>query len=445
VAAWGETGEDAEQRLALEWLEQLPPPALCVSLEFSERTVFTSYVPVNDDSSPMGKKGAFGPMGTLPIGRNRQGRAFPAVVPAESTFHLRWDLDLPTHFRSAMQQLCELATYLGHSATPVQIWIAEETPEPTLVPTDSRSNFRLRTFGQGRTEYLKNRFDAGVRPQPARWQAYEPPKTEDEFPPLNGPFDPGLIVLRQVEGRKFGLESCGIVADALRKTLMQRNGDPIPEWISGHAADGVSKEPRPAYLPLAFTGHEHADGHLLGLAIALPNGFVHTDRLMELLAKHDNDEYEHLPYLDLGVTNPYFAGEVVGKLKLELDDRPDRSRAVSMKAGTWIAASRVWRTVTPILLPKFPKKGLSREVIVAEASLQSGYPEPVSLRVGMAPTLQGVPHVRSFQTLRKSNVPPRPLVHAAIEFPVPIRGPVVIGGGRFFGYGFCRPCQEEQP
>ena len=77
VAAWGETGEDAQQRAVLEWLETLGPPALAVALEFSQRTPFISYVPVNDDSSPIGKKGAFGAMGSLPIGRNRQTASIP--------------------------------------------------------------------------------------------------------------------------------------------------------------------------------------------------------------------------------------------------------------------------------------------------------------------------------------------------------------------------------
>ena len=39
---------------------------------------------------------------------------------------------------------------------------------------------------------------------------------------------------------------------------------------------------------------------------------------------------------------------------------------------------------------------------------------------------------------------PRPLTHAEVEFPVPVRGPVLIGAGRYSGYGTCRPRREEQ-
>src|SRR5206468_468155 len=86
VAAWGEAGEDLDQRAAMEWLEGLGPPGIAVALETSSRTSFTSYVPVNDDSSPMGKNGPYGAMGSVAIGRNRQPRQFPAIVPESPTF-----------------------------------------------------------------------------------------------------------------------------------------------------------------------------------------------------------------------------------------------------------------------------------------------------------------------------------------------------------------------
>ena len=130
VAGWGEAGEDADQREALEWLETLEAPSLAVPLEQSERTSFTSYVPVNDDGNPMGKKGAFGPMGSLPIGRNRQPRQFPAVVPVSPTFFLIWEGDVPVNLRPALEKVCGLVTYLGHSASPVRVWIEDQPPKP---------------------------------------------------------------------------------------------------------------------------------------------------------------------------------------------------------------------------------------------------------------------------------------------------------------------------
>ena len=452
VAAWGEAGEDVAQREALEWLESLKEaPSLAVPLEVSERTPFTSYVPVNDDSSPMNKKGApFGAMGGMPIGRNRQPRQFPAVVPNSPTLFLSWDVDVPANLRPALAKVCELVTYLGHSASPVRMWIEDQTQAPTLIPDDRRATYHLRMFGGGRLSYLKTRYDLGLRPQPSRWQGYATPKGEENGTPLDGPFDPGIFVMRELPGnRRYALESCGIIADAIRTELMRRYGPAAPEWISGHAADGSqSKQARPAYLPLGFVDREHADGHLLGVAIVVPRDFEHTEQLITLLGSHegskDHDIESGVPFLSLTIRNPHLENREIGELHLELDERPEGRRQFTLKSFTWTHPHRIWKTVTPIMLPLFPRRGLTTEDVVAKACVDAGYPEPVSVRVSFAPLLQGVSHAREFHIKPRQGRPPRPLTHAEITFPVPVRGPVLIGAGRYSGYGACRsPLQED--
>src|SRR4051794_19732998 len=120
VAAFGEAGEHELERDALVWLEALGPPALVVSGATSERTAFTSFVPVNDTAEPVAKNKPLAPMGSLPIGRVRQPRQFPAVVPDDPTFHLVWEsVELPEKLRPALDRLCRGVTYHGHSASPV--------------------------------------------------------------------------------------------------------------------------------------------------------------------------------------------------------------------------------------------------------------------------------------------------------------------------------------
>ena len=97
-----------------------------------------------------------------------------------------------------------------------------------------------------------------------------------------------------------------------------------------------------------------------------------------------------------------------------------------------------------MVLPQFPRRGLSVEDVVAAACVQAGYPEPCDVRVGFAPFLAGVPHSRAFHVKPRDGRPPRPLTHAQITFPVPVRGPVIVGAGRFAGYGVCRPQPEQQ-
>jgi len=449
VAAWGEAGEDSDQRAALEWLEELGPPAIAAPLETSSRTSFTSYVPVNDDSSPMGKKGPYGPLGSVPIGRNRQPRHFPVIVPDSPTLYLRWeDVDASASLRPALEHLCGLVTYLGHSASPVRAWVEDNPPQPNLVPADNRAIVHLRIFGPGRTAYLKNRFEAGLRPHPSQWQGYAPPGPEEDTV-QESPFDPALFIFQQmVGGRRFGLESCGIVAQAIRRELARRHGPNAPEWIIGHARDGTtSNHPRPAYLPLGFVGHEHADGHLLGVALVIPRDFEHTELLFELLGQHDGNNPHGtepgVPYLSLGVKNPQLEDREVGHLYLELDERPERQRPLTLRSFSWTRPALVWRTVTPLILRQFPSLGLTAEELVAQECVNSAYPKPLAVRVSLAPLILGVPHSRAFEMKARRGRPSRPLTHAEIEFPVPVRGPVMIGPGHHAGYGACRPEETE--
>jgi CRISPR-associated protein Csb2 len=456
VAAWGENGEDPAGLVALEWLENLAgqdPPALRVPEGVSFRTPFTSYVPVNDDPSPISKKGKpETPLGALPFGRGRNGRSFPAAAPADATFFLRWEVPLPDNLRPALDALCGQVTYLGHSATPVRVWVETdgEKSRPNLFPTDGTAPHRLRVFGPGRTASLKTRFEAGLRPLPGLWTGYAPRTGQPQAATADGPFDPGLIVFRQVGGRKFALESCGMLAGAIRNTLMSRHGPNPPEWLSGHAAQGgPSKLDRLAYLPLGFVGRRHADGHLLGVAIALPAGFPpeDADTLFALLARHgESDEVaaDGVGFLRLRVRTPARNG-VVGEALLELDERPARQRAVTVRPDTWTGPAALWATVSPVVLPQFPRRRLTPEEVIAQACADGGYPRPLQVGASAAPALAGVPPSRSFHVRpRQGGRPPRPLTHAVIQFDRPVRGPVLIGAGRYAGFGVCRPIHDEE-
>src|SRR5438874_1484024 len=90
VAAWGEHGSAADERAALEWLEQQPPPALAVSAA-RPRDVVPVFVPVNDNAAP-DKEPAKGfsaaqvveGMKVFPERRSRQQRVFPSVTPDDA-------------------------------------------------------------------------------------------------------------------------------------------------------------------------------------------------------------------------------------------------------------------------------------------------------------------------------------------------------------------------
>lgn len=461
VAGFGETGKEPGEEAALKWLESQPAPKMAVSLQASHRGTFTSYVPVNDDSAPAAKDNKtkkfkpYSVMGSLPIGRNRQARNFSAVVPESPTVFLNWDAELPSEHRAALESLCAKAAYLGHSSTPVRMWVEDAEVDCNLVPNGKGSTQRLRVFGNGRLAYLMNRYQAELRPQPGLWQSYGSP-VEDLDDSSELPFDPGMIILRQVGGRRFPLESSGMIADALRATLMARHGGQSPNWLSGHSGDGSqSTSDRPAIVPLAFVDHKHADGHLLGIAIALPSNFSpeYSQKLFELLLQEDplkDRDLDESLQIELGIRNFLLPsddkqnGKLIGTMRLELDERRDRQREFNLRMETWTNESTHWATVTPVMLPRFPRRSLLAEEVVAQAIVEAGYPMPVEVETGFAPFMSGVPHSKSFIMKPRPGRPPRPLVHARFRFDVPVRGPVLVGAGRYTGFGACRPLAGEE-
>ena len=45
-----------------------------------------------------------------------------------------------------LERLCAKVTYLGHSSTPVQVWVEDVPPAPTLVPVEAGAPHYLRVF-----------------------------------------------------------------------------------------------------------------------------------------------------------------------------------------------------------------------------------------------------------------------------------------------------------
>jgi len=455
AAAHFETGATASEVAALERLEQEPP--LLQAGRHTVRETVTTYVPVNDSASPLKGSGKtlrpLAPLGSLPIGRDRQARQFPVALPEEPVVHLRWPrLDLDTAERRVLAALCAKVTCIGHSASLVQMWL-EDAPagaptadtRPELLPVGSEpARYRLRVPAPGRLERLRADFAAAVRPRASAWCGYEPrTEPEPETAERASCFDPALLVLRKLDGPDLALESTLQVTRVLRDTVLSLSPEPT-EWVSGHRPDGSpSERDHLAFLPLPHVGREHADGHLLGLALAVPRNVDAYERRRRMTP---------VLFDDLG--QPREIELRMGRLglwKLRLEERG--YRPVALRAETWTAAppsepSRRWATVTPIALDRHPK-GTDRWAQVEEAIRRGceriGLPAPADVVLSPVSLFAGAPHGRRFPTLRRgASGTPVQHTHAVLSFVEPVRGPVIIGAGRYRGYGFCRPLRPQE-
>lgn len=489
AAAWFETGEDPTEGEALRWLETLTSPDIAAS-ECTTRSTVVSYVPVNDSSvsrrvparrelSRLRDAG----LSVLPGHRSRQPRSFPVAIPhdPDSTVYFIWqDAKLGEH-RAGLESLAAKVTYVGHSASFVQAWVVdtdEETPEPTWEPTEGVATHRLRTFSKGRLdalarmynkadvlEYaeLKAQYDTlrgaqrrrvreaiserfgshvpvSLRPTPTRWQGYAKP-ADAETPDVPGSvFDPNLVVL-SIRGRRIPLTTTLRLTQALRGALMDACPEqPPPEWFSGHTPEGTAAtSPHMALLPLPFARSQHADGRVMGLALALPRTLSQQDAtrcLTEFLYDHETG---------LPRDNKLFDGRWFEcRVEIETRERPP----FNLRPITWTQPSRVWASVTPVVLNRHFEGGDRWERAaegMKDACEHIELPRPREVLLHPTSLVEGVPLSREFPRLpRKRDGGLQRHAHAIVIFDEPVRGPVVIGAGRFRGYGLCRPMDNME-
>ncbi|WP_448509125.1 type I-G CRISPR-associated protein Csb2 [Immundisolibacter sp.] len=483
AAAWFETDQDPAEGAALRWLEALDPPCIAASPAEIRQTLSTgrppvSFVPVNDarvgrkapDSAELGKLRDAG-LAVLPEHRSRQPRSFPVVVPHDPCVRLIWPQAQPAEHLEPLGRLAAKVTHIGHAASLVQAWVDDVSPDPAWVPVDGATTHRLRVTTAGRLDALERTYNRAAMiayadldaarkaakgkertglqkelearfgdtppvsafPSPVRWAGYDRPAV-DQIAQPHSVFDPRLVVLR-LTGKRLDLESTLRVMDALRGALLSTCPQPIPPWVSGHEADGApSRQPHVAFLPLPFVDAEHADGHLLGVALAMPAGIAPqavAQALNPLLWDRETGAPARIRLFD----GQWF--ECVAEL--EQREMPPRN----VQSDTWTQAAQRWGSVTPVVLDRHcdgARRWSQAEEVVKDACERIGLPRPAAVVLSGVSPLRGVPPARSFPPLlRKGNGGRRQHLHAEILFDEPVVGPVLVGAGRFRGYGLLRP------
>lgn len=504
-----EDGQEAQkiwprERAALEWLETQGAPHMSWP-EASPRNVVKVYVPVNDAEVP--KKPAKviasemrAALGVMPDQRSRQERTFPALhVGGEGTarhVYLSWHGAEPSKETLAvLSGLARKVTRIGHSSSLALVWVPETgnmsapTYEPTTKATKARAGMQLRvpapgflaeldqyfnavevdaffdlseavSAGTGKAKEqakaaFEKRFGAAwskantpvrLRPSSARTAYYSRVGETEERIAISS-FDPELLVLTKQEGPVLGLESTAALTAALRGYLLQA-GEGKPEWFTGHSPLGVpSTSGHMALLPLSFVGGEHADGHILGLAMAFPRAVSAIERAACLRGRLFDKSGEDLePKLQMGN---------LGTWTLRREERS--LPPLALRPATWCGPSSVWASVTPVVLDRHPKHDPHTEraqwrdevvASIAQSCERQGLPRPELIDVDKTSWHRGAPRSRPGPggmpwLPGKDGTAPRQQVHVLIQFPCEVQGPLLLGAGRFRGYGLCKPLGES--
>lgn len=298
---------------------------------------------------------------------------------------------------------------------------------------------RLKLLEAEQRQRFPNGAPTSQRPTAGQWQAYgsvESPEVTESSP---NHFNNNLVVLR-ISGKRISLPGTLRLTGALRGALLKHcPRQPPPEWLAGHSPDGrPSRKPHLAVLPLPFVGSQHADGRILGIALALPRE-MDERKAVECLAPFLYDE------AGLSVSNRLFDGEWLEcEVEQETRERPPQA----LRPQRWTRPSRVWASVTPVV-PNRHYDGKDRWRRAAEDVKQSceriGLPKPIEAMLHPVSLVEGAPHAREFtRMIRKSDGASRNHSHAVLVFDQPVNGPVTIGAGRFRGYGLCLPMDQEE-
>ncbi len=272
------------------------------------------------------------------------------------------------------------------------------------------------------------------RPAPGLSVKYRPIQTGAAHKPAppQGVFR-NLLALRRFDGDRLGLRSTYQLSMALRGallTLADKLGS-VPEFITGHSPESTpekpvrSEKPHLGFVPLANVGFDYADGSLLGIGILCPELAPEEESIVfKLLGK--------IPPLSMGAA---------GVWKVETFGADEKRKA--LQAEQWMRPSTLWASVTPFVFDRFPKNhhGEEAQEIVRRACVNVGLPKPKEVAcVQTQYALRGVPNAAAFAPApARPGKPRRWHIHLLLTFEEAIRGPLSIGAGRHYGYGFCAP------
>ncbi len=418
-----------------------------------------------DVSSTVNQTGQTSPVtanAMLPEGRGKQERRFPSMYPETPRVTYIWESRPDGDTRRVLDRLLERVTRLGHSSSLVSCRIASSPPTPTkVVATDGRG-IGLRTVGPGQLAELE-RLHArhqGFRPRSLPFTAVlyrdaaGASTKQSREPNTCGEW---MVFELAHDSRSLPATRCVELATAMRGAIMAYAEDPVPEAVSGHRANGnPTLAPHIAIVPLPFVGSPHADGRILGIAVSIPVGMGQESRtaLYRAIGTWENTVEgrsgapERPLKLTLGARGTVQLRRVVGRSDLK-----------SLRPGVWRKSARRWVSATPVVLPRHPgslvkgtaesraKAWARAETAVRLACTHVDLPPPAAVVLSLDPWIAGARNAAHFPAFRQTGRDGKPLrrqlVHASLTFDDQVRGPLMLGAGRFLGLGLMRPAFER--
>jgi len=401
----------------VRWLEEQEPPTIVAAATVPEE-IYDAWVPMNSVPN-WNKKAEKRP--TIPKHLRLRASRFVGDNPISFV----WAADPHPDHRRVLEALARRCTRLG-SAESMAMLAVDRHPRPLRGAwRATASGALLRVPMPGIVDTLAN--NESLMPGrilPCDWRAYRWSTSRD----------PGRMITLGIVRGSWPVEWAPLLGHEFRRNLAaaaRDEGLELRPILDGRNANGDPLQvPHLYFAPLPHVGAPHASGAVLGVAVVIPPDLFEEERRYaeRLLAA-------------------WFArgGAVLLPSGRELGFGPVDGRW-GLTEERWATPSRVWQTVLPIELPRhvvkrrgWDRRTWGRAQAAAELAFeQAGLPPPEKIELSHTPFGIASPHPRRIRGPMR-----RPLVHARVAFSTAVRGPLLVGSGRYVGLGLMEPVRDE--
>lgn len=466
VAGAGISGPiDQGTREALLWLERLPAPVIAAPRATHGQSV-TMFMPNNDlDKFGGDVRNIAKTRGARKVWRPR---LFEALVPWIYAWPFGED---GAHHAEAIRALSGKLYQLGRGVDAAWAWgeiLDEAALEAKLAAYDgivrrpgTGNGFLLACPGEGSFESLERRYRSGrfgmengqrvFKQQPRagyRQISYESPPARHLFE-LRSSTDAGHRVAWPLEQVSSLVVAARDAARARLRDAMPDQAHDVDRYLLGRAPDGskaVPAESRVRIIAIPSIGMHYADRAIRRL-------LVETPAACPLRSDDVRWAFSGIELFDPDT------GELKGILL-----SPSTDDGMLQHFGVDVAA-RVFRSVTPMVLPE---AGLHRRARPARKLAQAGngLARVVDIAQARGEAIQALRHAnvrvpaQSIRLQRQAfdgvgsraesfaegtRFQKKRLWHVEITFSAPVKGPLVVGDGRFLGLGLMAPAKDLVP
>jgi CRISPR-associated protein Csb2 len=445
---------------ALTLLERLAPPVIAAPVARRGQRL-SLFVPNNDLDAVGGDPDRVGEVRTKKTVQ-------PYLLEGEAPFLYAWPL--PEQGGDELTLLADGLYQLGRGVDPA--WAVGELLDDEQLAARLRAHrgtVHRPTPGDGSNELavpttsslvsIIRRFEAAlIRLRPSSDERatnfVQPPKAHFAMVPYDGTSTFHLFQLRSesepARSSPWAAWRVTSLVEHVRNTAVAALSDALPDRQSdiervliGRKRDGTNGGPiqeRVRFIPLPSIGHEHADQSIRRLLVQVPPGPLAEGDVLWALAGR--------PLFD-----PH-TGEIEGTTLA--------SATTDKIVERYRSTSRTWRSVTPLALGSASRRRIDPKRQREEA--KSAVERDSEERAAQQSVAQALRHAGIEPRLIRTHVQREPfdthgtradrfaegtrfakeaLWHVEVEFEREIRGPLVLGDGRFLGLGVMAPTIER--